>query len=105
MALCEGIDVVNSTGLIGILNFPTICDAQFYAKIMGAIFMILTLTLFFREKDEKGEGDFLSAMGVSAIAVIVISLIGTYLTIIQPQIFIEILVLCLIVIAIWLVKD
>jgi len=43
-------------------------------------------------------------MGISAIATIFVSLIGTLIKIIQPDIFIEIFVIGMIFIVVWLLK-
>ncbi len=105
--VCAGLDPEIYTGISGFLAYPTSCVPQFYAYIMGAIFIILSFILYNREKEDNRvlKPDFLSSMGVSAIAVIFISLIGTLLGIITSEIFIEILVLGIIFIAIWIFKD
>lgn len=105
--VCAGFDPAVYTGISGFLSYPTSCIPQFYAYIMGALWVILTFILYNREKDDNKilKPDFLSSMGVSAIAIIFISLIGTLLGIIQSDIFIEIIVVGLIFIAIWIFKD
>lgn len=101
---CKGLETLTDNTITGILAFPTSCDYQFYAKIMGAIFVILAMILYNRDKDKLIKPDMISAMGVSAIATIFIALIGTLIKIIQPDIFIEIFVIGMIFIIIWLLK-
>lgn len=102
--VCEGLEILTDDTIIGILQFPTSCDYQFYAKIMGAFFIVLSFILFNRDKDKFVKSDMISCLGVSAIATISIALIGTFIKIIQPDIFIEIVVVGLIFIVLWLLK-
>lgn len=103
---CATFDPEVYIGISGFLAYPTSCVPQFYAYVMGALFIILTFILYNREKDDARilKPDFLSSMGVSSIAIIFISLIGTLFNIIQSNIFIEIMVTGLIFIAIWVFK-
>lgn len=105
--VCSGFDPDLYTGITGFLAYPTSCVPQFYAYVMGALWIILTFILYNREKDDTKiiKPDFISSMGVSALAIIFISLVGTLLEIIQSFIFIEILVSGLIFVAIWMFKD
>ncbi len=102
--VCAGLETLADNSITGILAFPTSCDYQFYAKVMAAFFIILSSILFYRDKNEGRKGDMISSMGVSAIATIFIALIGTFIKIIQPDIFIEIFVIGLIFIVLWLLK-
>lgn len=102
--VCAGIETLTDTSIKGIMSYPNICDPQFYAKIMAAIFLILALTLFAKDRDRETKADMISALGVSAIATISIGMIGTLLGIIQPDIFIEILVGGMIFVVIWMFK-
>ena len=102
---CAGLDnYVNAT--IGqLLAYPTTCDTQFYAKIMGGLWLIITLILFFKERERDVKPDFLSSAGVSALAIIIISLVGTLLTIISTEVFLEIMVLGGVFVVIWMIRD
>lgn len=102
--VCSGLETLTDNTIIGILQFPTSCDYQFYAKIMGAFFLVLTFILFNREKDKFVKADMISCMGVSAIATISIAIIGTFIKIIQVDVLIEIFVVGMIFIVIWLIK-
>lgn len=103
--VCQGIEnYVNGT-LSDIMAYPTTCDFHFWAKIMVGIFIILTAILYINDRRRELKVDLISNAGVSAIAVLVLSVIGTLLTIIQPEVFLEILVGSLIIIAIWIFKD
>ena len=102
--VCAGLETLVDNSITGILAFPTSCDYQFYAKIMGAFFIVLSMILYNRDKDKFLKSDMVSAMGVSAIATIFVSLIGTFIKIIQPDIFIEIFVIGIIFVVVWLLK-
>ncbi len=102
--VCAGLETLVDTSLVGILSYPGICDPQFYAKIMGAIFFILSFGLFMWDREREIKPDFISSMGVAAMATIFLSLIGTLIGFIQPDIFIEIFVIGMILIVIWMLK-
>jgi len=102
---CAGLETFVNGTIGDIMAYPTTCDIQFYAKIMAAIFIIFTFLLHTNDRRREVKPDLISNLGVSALAVIVISLIGTLLTIIKQEIFIEILVVGLIFVAIWMFKD
>jgi len=102
--VCAGLETLVDNSITGILAFPTSCDYYFYAKIMFAFFIILSLILYQRDKDKFLKSDMISAMGVSSIATIFVALLGTFLKIIQPDIFILVFVIGMILIVIWLLK-
>ena len=102
--VCAGLETLVDNSITGILAFPTSCDYYFYLKIMVALFIVLTITLWRRESDKFVKSDFVSSMGVSAIAVIFVSLIGTTLKIIQQDVFITLFVGGLVFIVLWLIK-
>lgn len=104
MAVCNGLETLADNSITGILAFPTSCVYNFYGLIMGAFFIILSSILYSRDKDKFIKSDMVSSMGVSAIATIFISLIGTFLKIIQQDVFIEILVIGMIFVSVWLLK-
>ena len=102
--VCAGLETLVDNTITGILAFPTSCDYQFYAKIMGAFFVVLAMILYNRDKDKLLKSDMISALGVSAIATIFVSLIGTLIKIIQTDVFIEIFVVGMIFIVMWILK-
>lgn len=104
MSTCVGVEGITNSGLSGLIAYPTTCDYYFYGKIMAALWIIIAYTLFRKDEEKVGKGDMLSAMGVSAIAVIFLSLILTTLGAIPSDEFIEIIVAGGIFIAIWILK-
>ena len=102
--VCLGIEAFPDKSITGLLSFPTTCFPQFYPIIMAAIFIILSFGLFMRDREREIKPDLISSMGVSAIAVIFLSLIGTLIGIMQPNSFIQIFVIGMVLIAIWMLK-
>lgn len=102
--VCAGLETLVDDTIIGILAFPTSCDYYFYLKMMGAFFIIISFILYKADLDKFIKSDMISAMGVSSIATIFVSLIGTSLGIIQPDVFIEIFVIGMIFIMMWMMK-
>lgn len=103
--VCDGLETLIDNSITGILAFPTSCDYYFYAKIMFAFFVIIAFGVSRAERDNLGKSDMISAMGISAIATIFIALIGTLISIIQPDVFIGIFVVGIVFIVIWLLKN
>ena len=102
--VCAGLETLTDNSIVGILSFPTSCFYPFYELIMGAFFIVIALILKASDEDKFIKSDMISAMGVSAVATIFISLLGTVLGIIQSDIFVEIFVVGMIFIVIWLLK-
>lgn len=102
---CPGLETITDYSIKGFLSYPNYCYPQFWAIIMGTIFIILAGGLFLAEKKRIEKADFISSAGVSAIAVMVLSLIGTGVGFIPRAVFIEIMVAGIIVIILWFLKD
>lgn len=103
--VCAGLETLTDTGIAGILSYPNSCDPNFWLIIMGALFTIITLTLFQIDRSRETKADIISSAGVSAIAIIFLSLIGTLVGFITTSKFITILVLGGVIITIWMLKD
>jgi len=102
--VCAGLETLVDNSITGILAFPTSCDYYFYAKIMFAFFVIIAMILYNKDKDKFLKADMISSLGVSALATIFVALIGTFLKIIQADVFILIFVLGMIFVVLWLLK-
>ena len=100
--VCTGID--NVGGISSFLAWPTSCDTYFYAKVMFAFFVIIAFTIYRYEQKRFARSDYLSAMGVSAIATIFVALLGTLIGMISVDIYIKMMVFGLAIIAIWFFK-
>ena len=93
------------------LVWPTGCSYYFWLIILGALFVIIAWTLFKTEEKRRTEGDFISAMGVSSIAVTSIGVIGTLIKngagipMIQSDVLLYMVALTVVIVLIWIFKD
>lgn len=94
-------NLTNTSGIAGFMSLPSTSYPYFYAWILGGIWLIITFTLYFKEKETKGRGMILSSMSVSSIATMFLSLVGTVMGIISIEIMIYSLVLSTTLIGIW----
>ena len=93
--------LTNSPGIGGLMKLPNSSYPYYWAWILGGIWMIMVLTMYFVEKDKTGRGKILSSMAVACLAIIFLSVIGTVLKIVSTEIMVYILVISFIIIAIW----
>ena len=89
---------------------PTLCDYNFYLKIITGLFVILSWGLFKAEEKRTGEGDLIAALGVSSIAMLFVAIIGTLIKntegipMIQLPILLYVLAVAIPLILIWIFK-
>lgn len=104
---CQGLDIYGTqTGLVEILAFPNTCNYYFWAVILGFIFVILTLILYNKEREQFVKSDIISALGVSALSTV---LLAVPLTLTSPQIveadiFLYIVAFAVVFISLWIFK-
>ncbi len=72
--------------LRGFLQFPSLDTPIFYPLLLFAIFVIFTLSTFFREVRREGKGNFLSSLAVAGFVTTAIAVIFSLLALIQVQI-------------------
>ena len=90
-----------TSGIAGIMALPNSSYPYFWGWILGGLWLIITLTLYFVEKEKLSKVRILSCMSVASLAIIFLAVIGTVMTIITVQIMVYILVLSMIIIAVW----
>lgn len=88
-----------------VLSLPNNSYPYFWLWIMGGLWLIISFTLYFKEKEKKGFGNILSSLGVASLAIIVLSTVGTMIGIITLNIMIYILVFCLLIIGVWIFSN
>ena len=91
----------SNSGIAGLMSIPNASYPYYWAWIFAGIWSIIVLTLYFKEVEKVGKGKILSSMAVASLAILLLSTIGTVLTIISMDIMIIILVLSFVVIGIW----
>ncbi len=99
-----GLEDINVTDISQILSYPLTGDYYFWAKILFAIFVIISLGSFFEERKRLGKGNMLSSFAVGSIVTIVLSFIGSLFNVVTGDVFTVVLVLGAFLIFIWYVK-
>ena len=90
------VENITDANLIDILKFPTTDTALFWPIILFTIFIILTLSSFFRELRREGKGNIVSSLAVAGFVTTVIALIMSLIGIIQRQVVVYALVISLV---------
>ena len=93
--------LTNSSGIGGLMKLPNSSYPYYWAWILGGLWVIMVLTMYFKEKEKIGKGKILSSMAVACLAIIFLSVLGTALEIVSVDIMVKLLVLCFMIIAIW----
>lgn len=101
------------TGITSIGDFlvwPTTCNYYVYLIVLFAIFLVLALSLYNKEKESRIRSDMISTLGVSSIVTIVLALIGTLIKnsadipMVQQDIFLYVLSVGTVFILLWFFK-
>jgi len=93
----------NGSGIAGLMALPNSSYPFFWAWIMGGLWFIIVLTMYFTEKEKEGKVRLLDSMAVSSLAILVLSTIGTVFNIISSEIMVYIVVIAAIIIGIWFI--
>lgn len=94
-------EISNASGIAGILSFPNAIYPYFWLWILGGLWLIISLTLYFTEKERKGTGNFISSMAVSCLAIILLATIGSIVGFVSLEIMVYIIIFSFIIIGIW----
>ncbi len=92
----------DNAGIAELLALPNASYPFYWPLIMIGIWVIISLTLYFREKELTAKGNLLSSMAISAFAIIMLSTLGTLFKIITLAAFLPLLIGGLVIIAIWI---
>ena len=92
----------DSAGIGELLALPNASYPFYWALIIIGLWVIVFLTIYFKEKEFSSKGNLLSAMAVSSFAMIMLSAVGTLFNIITLPIFLPLLIGGLLIIAIWI---
>ena len=98
-------NISETGGIADLLALPNASFPFYWVLIMVALWVIITLTMYFKEKELTTKGNLLSAMAVSAFAIIMLSTIGTLFNIITLVTFLPLLIGGLVIIAIWIFSN
>lgn len=110
--VCEGLTVMGTDlGWADYFVFPTTCFYWFYAVLLFGIWGSLTFILFNTEREKYVKADLISCMGVSATAVMFLTLIGTLvkstsgIPMIQSDILLYVFAFWIVFVGIWFFKE
>ena len=96
-------DLTNFSGdIVEVLKLPNSSYPFYWASMIVAIWIIVALTLYFKEKETSTKGNLVSSMAVSAFAMIVLSTLGTLIGFLTLETFLPLLIGGLVIIAIWI---
>lgn len=106
--VCSGIEVANKT-IGGLLQYPTSCYHWFWLWIIGGLWFLFIFLIHYYDSQKVASPNWISAIGVSSIVIVFISVAGSYVKIgtsslIPSDILIYIVVWCFICILIWIFK-
>lgn len=112
---CVGLEIMGNTlGFAEFMIYPTTCFYHFYSVILAGLFIIFTLFLYNKEREDVIKADIISSMGVSATVIMFLALIGTLITsttsagltipMIQQDIFLYIVTIWIVLSGIWFFK-
>ncbi len=79
---------ITDLDLRSFLQFPSLDTPIFYPMLLFAIFMVFTLSTFFREIRREGKGNILSSLAVAGFVTTAIAVIFSYLELIQVEIIV-----------------
>ncbi len=77
---------ITDLGLRSFLQFPSTDTPIFWPVILFAIFIVFTLSTFFREVRREGRGKILSSLAVAGFVTTAMAVIFSLLDLIQVQI-------------------
>lgn len=90
------------------LVYPTGCFYYFWLLILSFLWLVLVYSFYEKDEQRKTEGEMLSSMGVSSIAIIALASWGTFIknsqdiVMIQNDIFLWILAPAIVFIGLWI---
>lgn len=106
MEICGMIWNMNSFS--DLLVLPTGCFYYFWLLIFAFLFLFLTYTFYNKDENKKGEGEMLSSMGTSSLAITSLAIWGTFIKnsqdipMIQNDIFLWILAPTVVFVSLWI---
>lgn len=91
----------NSSNIGNFLALPNSSYSYFWAWIFAGIWLLITLSLYFKEKERTGKQKFLSSMATSSFVIIFLLTLGSLVGFISLEIMIYALVVNLLIIGVW----
>lgn len=92
----------DDSGIAELMALPNSSLPFYWALILVGIWVIISLSMYFKEKADGKPGNLLSGMAVSALAVIMLATLGSLFNIISLTVLLPLIVGGLTVIAFWI---
>ena len=86
-------DYPNSTTIEGLLTYPTQASPYFWLWILMGIFLIFTLTSFYKDVKIFGKGKLLSSLVVSSFFITSLALLGNLVGFVTSEILIYFIIM------------
>ena len=83
----------NASGIDGLLSYPTQASPNFWFWILGGLWVIFSLSLYYAEVKLFGRGKLLSSIATSGFFIVCLALIGSTIGFITTEILVYIIVL------------
>lgn len=94
----------NSTGIGGLLSLPNSSFPWYWTLMLVAVGIILTMTMYYRDKSLQGRGNILSSLAVASLACIVLGVLGSLLGLFTVVTLVPIIVFCVLIVAVWVIS-
>lgn len=94
----------NVTGLPGLLSYPNTCFGYFWVAILLGFWVVLVLTIYFKDKETNLRPEMTSILGVASIPTFVLSIVATRLSMLTNQGMTILFVFCAFWIVLWFLK-
>jgi len=101
----QQLENLSDISLRSVLQYPNLATPMFWPIILFTIFMVMTLTTFFRELKREGRANFLSSLAVGGYFTLAVSVSFTLLGLITYQIVVIVLVFAVIFQVIYLLSN
>ena len=92
----QQLESIENLDLKSFLQYPTTGFNFFWVLILFAIFMVFTLSTFFKEIRREGRGNILSSLAIAGFVTTAIAVLFSLLDLIQTQIVIIVFVISII---------
>ena len=94
--------ISNNSNIGSFLSLPNSSYPFFWTWLIFGIFVILTLSLYFKEKAKIGKGNLLSSAAVSSLAIVILATLGSLIGLFTIKTLIPIIVMSLVIIIVWI---
>lgn len=97
-------NVTNSSGVEGLIALPNASYPFFWTLILAGIWVIVSGTLYFTEKNLNGRGNLLSSMAVASLGCILLAILGSLIGMFTLTTLVPVMVFGLVIIAVWIIS-